>query len=167
MTSVTVRPAERADLAGIQRVAYETWHDTYEEILDAETIEAALREWYDDATLREAVDRDDAPFLVADADDRVVGYASATPDEDPTVAHLGAIYVERERWRQGLGTRLLGHLYEALDATPATELHLTVLDDNEPARAFYEARGFTRESTRESDLFGETVVETVYVRDLP
>lgn len=79
-------------------------------------------------------------LLVANAGDRVVGYAIVVLAGD--VADLLRIGVHPERQRQGLATRLLGAAVDRAVAAGARRMLLEVSDTNHGAGAFYATRGF-------------------------
>lgn len=155
MNSEHVREAEVTDVAEIQSVATAGWRETYDEILDTETIENALTEWYDEPSLREQIDSGAVGYFVAEADESVVGYCSG--DADGSTARLGAIYVAPERWGSGFGTALLNRFERWARQQDCTELQIEVFADNEVGRRFYEARGYNVRDRAEQELFGEEV----------
>jgi hypothetical protein len=53
MNSEHVREVEVTGVAEIQSVATAGWRETYDEILDTETIENALSEWHDEPNLHD------------------------------------------------------------------------------------------------------------------
>lgn len=169
----TVRQAKHADAREVYRIARESWHSAYDEILGLETVDELVDEWYDIDDLEDSIEnaagRDDAAFLVAEAPEgygtELVGFAHAGPDpEAASVAYLIRIYVRPEAWGEGSGRALLDHLEAELEDA-YDRLRLTVLADNEVGVSFYESTGFDRVDTRASDL-GDGLDEYVYEREL-
>lgn len=175
MTAVRIRRARPDDADAIRRVARESWRAAYDDILDAETIERKLDQWYDVEGLADSIDRADGVFLVADGgatggddaapggDDAVVGFVQASPAPEAdagTTYVLARIYLRPERRSEGTGTRLLDQAIGAIRERGAETLRLGVFADNDAAVGFYEARGFERVREKTSEL-GE---EYVYVR---
>lgn len=114
--------------------------------------------------------RDDEGYLVAVDGDEVVGLASAiwNPNETkPFVAaddaELRSIYVRPDRWGEGIGSRLLRAVDDALPPTVAG-LTLETFSEYTPACAFYEARGFRALTTSTFEPDGAAVPTTVYRR---
>lgn len=64
--------------------------------------------------------------------------------------HLGFLYVI-ERFRGGLGRRLLRGLYPWLRSQGATSVRLGVVEPNAPARHLYDSEGFAFEAWRDAD----------------
>ncbi|MFC4986640.1 GNAT family N-acetyltransferase [Saliphagus infecundisoli] len=167
MTDPTIRTATPEDVTGIRHVAERSWNAAYNGILDGETIDCALEEWYDPDQVREFVDRDEVTYLVAEDGD-VVGYASGGPDGEGEgdVAVLGAIYADPDLWGEGIGTALLSAFERERRRAGDDAVRLRVLADNEVGIAFYRARGYEPVAEREDELFGERVAERVFRRAL-
>lgn len=157
MTDVDVRPATPADAEGVRRVAERGWRAAYDGVLADDTIETALDAWYDLSALRRSL-RDDVAAFVA-ADDGTVGYARGGVEGD--VATLGALYVDPERWQEGVGTALCDAFEARARDAGCAAVRLVVLADNDGGRAFYAARGYERVARRTTDLFGERAAELV------
>lgn len=64
---------------------------------------------------------------------------------DESVAEVGALYVDPDRWRDGVGTALLIAAFERLKERGWQEVVLWVLPENLRALAFYARHGFTIE----------------------
>jgi GNAT superfamily N-acetyltransferase len=162
MADPTVREAVAADVPDIVRVAERGWNAAYDALLDAETIAAAMDEWYDPSTVRERVGREDGAYFVAELDGTVVGYASGAPSGRAGVVTLGAIYVDSDHWDAGIGGALLSR-FEAWCRRHGHEtLRFRVLAGNDRAAAFYRAHGYDPAGEESSELFGETVAERVF-----
>ncbi|ELY81329.1 MULTISPECIES: GNAT family N-acetyltransferase [Natrinema] len=159
-----VRPATVDDVWAVHRVARESWHAAYDDLLGPETVADVVDDWYAigdlESSITTATDRDDAAFLVATdspaaspaSEPDHYGFAHAVPwPEDASVAFLARLYVRPTNWNEGVGTALL----EALERAFASEfdrLRLAVLAANDIGISFYESRGFERVATRQSDL---------------
>lgn len=143
-----VRTASADDVAGIRRVADRSWHAAHDGIVGASTVDEFVAEHYDPESVREAV-AGDGCFLVGDDGGRTVGFAAANRSEsDPGTFALGAIYVDPDRWGEGVGSRLLDRVAADVAARGGERLRLVVLAGNDRAVAFYEARGFERVDDR-------------------
>lgn len=158
--TVTVREARRADAERIVGIAERTWHAAYGELLDEATIEAAMAEWYDPTETAAAIANDAVAYFVAVDGDGLAGYVSGVGEG--SVGHLGAIYVEPERWGAGIGTTLLDRFERFCTRRGYDRITFEVLAENERAKAFYRARGFEPIETQNVELFGESVRETVF-----
>jgi len=175
MSNVRIRSARPSDASAIQSVARGSWRAAYDGILDAETIERKVDEWYAVEELAASVDRSDGAFLVAEdrtlerdaenGSEALLGFGQAVPapeDDSGDTYVLARIYVLPDRWGEAIGTRLLDQMIGAVREQGAETLRLGVLADNDGAVGFYEARGFERVREKTSEL-GD---EYVYVREI-
>lgn len=86
----------------------------------------------------------DGQLWVAETDGQVAGFVALDDDE------ITWLYVDPQRYRQGIGKALLRHAIAA--AGPRVEV--TVLDGNSAAEALYTGEGFTITETRTGPLVG-------------
>jgi phosphinothricin acetyltransferase len=88
------------------------------------------------------------PYLVAEADERVVGYAYATPYRArPAYRYTleDSVYVDRDCAGRGVGRRLLERLVAECAACGCRQLVAVIGDSaNRPSIALHEACGFAR-----------------------
>ena len=108
-----------------------------------------------------------SPAWVAERAGRIIGYASTGPPRDEDVplpaAEVYAIYVLPEAWRTGFGRALLSVAVAEWRARGTDTLVLWVLEDNAPARHFYEAMGWAPDGSRQQiDLGGLAATELRY-----
>jgi|AntDeeMinimDraft_5_1070356.scaffolds.fasta_scaffold02990_3 ribosomal protein S18 acetylase RimI-like enzyme len=165
MDDLRVRDAVPGDVQSITRVAEAGWTSAYRDLLAERTIEAALDEWYDTALTRERIEDDAVTYLVAEQADTVVGYASGAA-VDGSVVVLASIYVMPDRWGEGIGTALLDTFETRWSGRRYDAVRLDVLADNEVGQRFYRARGYEAVEEQETELFGETVRERRYRKEL-
>lgn len=164
MVEPTIRPARANDAPAIREIAAAAWREVHAPIVGAERVEAVLDDWYAPEGLREAA-AGDAPFVVAEIDGTIAGFAQGHRDgDDSALFHLVRIYVRPDRWGEGVGTALLGRVAEAARERGADRMRLGVMAENDRARRFYEARGFERVGDRRDDRLDVTAV--VYERAL-
>ena len=140
-----IRPATAADALGIAQVRVDAWRTTYRGMMPAAYLAAMRVE--DSHALWERVltaAPNTTSTVVAAVDGRVAGFASALMLPEPKFgldAELTAIYLDRDRQRTGLGTRLLAAVLAAQRRHGATGLLTWVIAGNRGARAFYERYG--------------------------
>ncbi|WP_158055282.1 GNAT family N-acetyltransferase [Halorussus halophilus] len=163
MSEFEVRVATTKDVSGIQNVARESWHATYDDILGADSVEQVVDGWYAREGLEQSIEREDGQFLVAEQDGMIVGFAQGVLGEEDDAAHLPRIYVQSDHWGEGVGTELLGGVETWAEECGAGRLRLVVLAYNEVGNGFYEKHGYRVVAEREEELEGESVVE--YVRE--
>ncbi len=155
-----IRRARQRDALGIARVHVRAWRESYGHVfsaflLDGLRVDARAERWR--RTIEGGVE-----VWVAEADGRVIGWASAGGGRDaslPTPRELQGIYVLREQYGSGAAQRLLD---AALGDSAA---FLWVLADNPRAQAFYRRNGFAPDGTTKVATFGgEAALELRMVR---
>ena len=137
--SVSIRPAEHADLAAITEIYNEAGVGTTASYdLEPVTLESR-RAWFEQRTAR------GFPTVVAEQDGRVVGYAAYGSFRDKagydyTVEH--SVYVHRDVRQSGVGRTLMTELISHAQ-THGVHVMLGVLDgDNSASLAFHRTLGF-------------------------
>ena len=136
-----VRDALPGDVEAIRSVAETTWWATYEDLRGPEWIREHLAEFYAPDLLADQIEAaaagDDAHFLVAEADGKVVGYLHflVMDDRGP---YLRRLYVLPELHGVGVGRALVMELHQRLGA--GASYQLDVHPENHRAVGFY--RGF-------------------------
>jgi hypothetical protein len=81
--------------------------------------------------------------IIAERDGDIVGFAHTILNDDPQWgALLENLHVRYDVKRTGIGTGLLTETARlVIEASPLTGLYLWVLEQNQPAQAFYQAQG--------------------------
>jgi len=157
----TVRDAVPGDAARVREIAAAAWRDAHAPLVGDDRVEEFLAAHYTESDLRDAIEREESVFLVAERDD-VLGFVEVGPTDDGDTWSVYRIYVHPEHYGAGVGTTLLDGA-EARLPDAVTRLRLVVLAGNDRARGFYEARGFrfVREKPNEFDTR-----DAVYVKRL-
>lgn len=159
-----VRRASEADAADVQRVARTAWRVDYPEVLNRENAAEAATDWYDDATITQAIERPDTRLYVASLGNEVVGFAHTYVGEDR--GDLLRLYVAPGYRQQGVGTALLDRAVTDLFEAGAEAVRAMVLTANDHGRAFYEDAGFELGTEdAETVIDGETHAECRYRLD--
>lgn len=144
------------------------WRVGYRSVVAPEVIDAVRRPT-DEASLRslrDEVNAEAGPFLVAEREDRVVGYvrgryAGVSAYVGGLGGELVALYVDPAHWREGVGSALLGRFVEWLPSA-VDGLHARVVAENERGRSFLEAHDLVHEETAPAEVGGESVEHAIY-----
>jgi ribosomal protein S18 acetylase RimI-like enzyme len=152
---VVVRPQVDDDIEQIAALHVRTWQAAYADLMPADLL-AALDPAQFAARRREYAGHPDVRTLVAEDEGVVCGFAAFGPyqraqrpdDLDRSIGELYALYVEPRSWGGGLGRALLAAAARALAARGLADLRLWVLEDNAPARRFYERSGLAADGER-------------------
>ncbi len=133
------------DAAAVAALHATNWRANYREVLSAAYLAGdVVREravaWT--ARLTGATDREFG--IVAEADDRLIGFAYVSRNVDPEFGHLlDNLHVEAGSQGRGLGRLLLGRIAETMvtKGWSPRALYLWVYSVNHGARRFYERLG--------------------------
>lgn len=169
--SVRALDSER-ELERALELTARAWREAFDGLLsDAELDHTAEAFLTDVAGQYERLrDSDARTTLVATAEGAVVGWTSTVRGVERTREYVGAeeaeirmLYVDPERWGEGIGTALLTESRDRLpDAT--RRVVLETFRDNELGRSFYESRGFSRRGTTEFEVAGNAYPSVVLAR---
>lgn len=143
-----IRVARQADLPAIQTTAAASWRATYGTYMQPTFIENFLARAYSLDVLGLHVSDPKSRFLVVEAGSEVVGFGQVGPalprrDDAPVApADLFRLYLLPDWQRRGIGRVLLGKLEGWLRAQGYSRYGAYVHVRNEPAKSFYQSRGF-------------------------
>ena len=146
-TPIVYRAATTEDAIEIAALHADSWRRHYrgayfDSYLDGDVITDRLEVW----TSRLAPPRVNQCTVIAASGGVVCGFAHVLYDQDPKWgALIDNLHVRHDLKANGMGTRLLSeNISRVLDEQPPGPIHLWVLDQNQTAQSFYEARGGTR-----------------------
>ena len=135
-----VRPMSRFDAQAVARLHSESWKSAYRGILRDDYLDTQVQAergalW----ETRLAGPTLEAFGFVAEEDGRVVGFAYAVPQHDPTWGTLlDNLHVVPEMKGRGVGRALLRQVCDKqIRHWPADGIHLWVFEENLSARRFY------------------------------
>ena len=141
MASLTVRPAQDADLDEVVRIYVDSWNHGFRNLMPAIEADADRRE-------RWAQDLAQPPphrWWVAVRGTRIAGFAGICPSRDPVDPELGeldTIAVDALAWRTGVGTMLMATALSWLCADGYRLALLWTLGAYPRGAAFYAATGW-------------------------
>lgn len=167
--SLQLRRAVGADARAVAEVHVASWQFAYRGILPSEFLDeldvkrrAILYSF--DSTRPE----DPVTWIAVDRD--VVGFVTTSGCRDADANGSGeiqALYVAPSRWRCGVGRELLNKGEHLLAEMEFAEASLWVLEANDRARLFYEARGWEPDGAIKTLSFtGVDVAEVRYRKAL-
>jgi GNAT superfamily N-acetyltransferase len=154
---VRLRPAERADIPALARLvracdaSQRSWAGPVPiPPLEGEELEWDLRFARSGAWIRVAEDENaDGAGVIG-----VVAFANGQVSRDdrtlvPGLAHVSAVFVAPDRWREGIARRLLAAAEDAMREHGHVRAQLWTLEGS-PAERLYTALGWERDGRRET-----------------
>jgi ribosomal protein S18 acetylase RimI-like enzyme len=151
MSPVRYRQATSNDVAAIAALHADSWRRNYrgaylDSYLDGDVVTERVATW----TERLSTGAGHRVTLVAELDGALAGFAHTMFDEDPRWGSLlDNLHVSHALKGQRIGSHLMAETASAvLRERPGTGLYLWVLEQNEAAQAFYEARRGQRADRR-------------------
>lgn len=152
MDRLLVRQAVLADAEQIARVHVASWRFAYGEFMPPKQ-KAWISESRETRRANDLISNPDTPHLVAEHDNTIVGFLVYGPpgDEcDPkSTMQIYTFFVDPQRYRQGIGTRLLSTM-ESEVSVP--EITVWVMTQGVHGPRFYARSGFKRESETEKNF---------------
>lgn len=149
--SYTIRSAEEKDAEALSNVRVQIDGET--ENLDREKGEAFIDEEGFKAIIQEDLERENRLFLVAESDNRIIGYSRCEGTNLKRTSHRVefGVGVLKEFWGYGIGTNLLKESIQWADSHDIRKMTLSVLETNEKAIHLYREHGFEIEGTLRED----------------
>ncbi len=154
MDNVMILQATEADIPSIQAVAAESWQATYGHIFTPTFITDYLAAAYSAENLRRSLQSTRSIFLIAKADEQVVGYCQlglGGQGRHENGSELYRIYLLPSYWGQGIGTHLLQQAEAWLRTQGETGYFCHVHGQNAVGKAFYLKAGFVHDSTGDAE----------------
>lgn len=159
--AMEVRPVRSEDGDAVRAVARRSLEASYP--FQPTTIESAVEQWYDDATLQAKLGDETTEFVAVVEDDELVGFAEALVADDGETADLQWLHVAPEARGQGVGEQLFEAVRTRLEERGVTNLRGRVLADNAEGNDFYQRHGFAKTGEGEVEIDGTPHVENLYV----
>ena len=141
---IAVRKATEYEVDGIIKVCSDGYRVTYEELLPQEYIEKIISEFYYEERIRKEILETSVSWngwYVAIDNNEVVGAGGGGFISDD-VAELYVLYLNPNRKREGIGSKLLAAITNEQIEKGAVEQWVSVAKDNHLATPFYESVGF-------------------------
>lgn len=139
---LTIVNAKESDFHIIQQIAYQTWPETYGQILSEEQLNYMLKSFYSEEALSENVSKKGHHFLLAKENDNCLGFVSYEHNCNKTnQTKIHKIYILPNTQGKGVGKALLYEVEKRAKAKANNALFLNVNRFNK-ALSFYTKMGF-------------------------
>ena len=163
---VTLRKATVIDAGTISRVRAAGWQSAYRGIIADEYLDSMdVDGWAEGLRFAMAESLHGAVLYVAELETEIVGWAWGGRNRDAPTAYAGelyAIYLLPEYQRQGIGLQLTTTTAARLLEEGLRSMVVWALQDNRPARRFYEKLGGAYAGERRVTLDGVPLNEVAY-----
>ncbi len=135
---LNIRVATIEDIPQIVEIAYNTWFNTYDNIISKEQIDFMFGEMYTPEALWKQMDFLGHRFLIGEENGVVVGFASFSEmiHEKEKTSKVHKLYFLPSTHKKGFGKMMLSHIEDQLRAENYHYLILNVNRSN-PAYHFY------------------------------
>ncbi|WP_254537681.1 GNAT family N-acetyltransferase [Halomarina litorea] len=160
-----IRAAEQRDVEAVRELSLRSMQASY--TLSPQTIEGAVKQWYDDEAFEEKLNDPDAVLLVAEEDGDIRGFSEAVLVAEDGDGDMNWLHVDPDYRGEGIARRLFDATRERLMDKGAARMRGRVLRDNTAGNEFYEHMGFNRVADGSIDIDGTEHVENVYVESEP
>ncbi len=166
MENFVVRRTVIDDAASIARVRAESWRATYRGIVPDAYLDAIdVGEWAQRQRHNMEQQPEELLTLVAETQGLIVGWAAAGRNReapDNYAGELYAIYLLPEYQRRGIGSEMTAATARWLLLQRMNSMILWVLEENYPARGFYEGLGGQLCGARQTQIAGAWLPEVAY-----
>ena len=139
-----LRKAQPGDASALGHIQVTSWRSAFRNIASDKYLDHHVSEENQVNGWKEILADPEQVVIVAEMDNQVVGYAWAHAENDPAIewdAEIISMHILPEHKRQGLGKKLFRAVALQLGEQGCASVYLWVLEDNHPARKFYEALG--------------------------
>lgn len=133
--------ASKSQLSIVRDLAYKIWPTAYREILSQEQLNYMLDKFYSLESLIEQMEQRKHVFLLAEEDDKYIGFASYELNIENHKTKIHKIYVLPETQGKGYGVQLINEIEKRAKYLQNDILFLNVNRFNK-AQQFYKKIGF-------------------------
>ncbi len=164
-STVTIRPADNADLPAIATILVDTWRSTFDGMLVPSFLDS-LNYQQQQERHRKAMNNDQVLYYVAENQNKdILGFINAGPDRTSSnalEAEIYAIYILAEHQGSGIGRRLMHAAATQLVAQGRNALRVWALSNN-PFRFFYQRLSGQADASLAIELGGEQYTQESFV----
>ncbi len=165
---VEFKKVEIEDLPIIQKIAYETWPNTFGQIIPTEQINYMLDLIYSENSLRKQILEKGHHFILAKKNNHSLGFTSYEIyyNLQPQLM-IHKIYLLPASQGLGIGIKVLNLLSEIALKNNNKQLRLKVYYKNAKAIGFYEKYGFKNIGTETTDIGNNYIIlDNIMVKEL-
>jgi ribosomal protein S18 acetylase RimI-like enzyme len=165
---VEFKKIEITDWAKIQKIAYETWPNTFVQVIPKEQINYMLQLIYNEESLKNQILEKGHNFILAEKDNQAIGFTSyeINYNSKPQLM-IHKLYILPVTQGLGIGTKFLDLLIGIAQQNNNNQLRLKVYFENTKAIGFYEKYGFNKTGTETTDIGNNySILDDIMVKKL-
>ena len=165
MHSPSLRHAAISDATALGTIQVTSWRSAFRGIAPDDYLDHQVSPESQAEDWKEILADGEQIVIVAEIKNEVVGYAWAHREDNPAIewdAELISMHILPEFKRRGIGRGLVSAIAAELRNRDCSSFHLSVLEENHPARAFYESIGGTLVGRQKTQLGGKDVTDVFY-----
>ena len=162
---VKLRKAEPKDATALGHIQVTSWRSAFRNIASDNFLDHMVSEENQAEDWKEILGEEEPVIYIAEFANVPVGYAWAQPEDDDSVAwdaELISMHILPAYKRQGIGRKLFAATAAQLKEQGCQSIYLWVLEENHPARKFYEALGGQLAGKRTIKLGDRELTEVAY-----
>ena len=148
MEQILITEASLINMRDVQRIARETFAETFSEANTVENMTRYLQENFSDEKIKTELSNPDTQFFIAWEGEAAIGYLKVnsgqaqTELQDPGSLEIERIYVKSNYHGKKVGQMLYGKAVETARSLKKSFIWLGVWEENLKAIRFYEKNGF-------------------------
>ncbi len=139
---IVIRRWQKADLASIRRITWQSWISTYSGFIPEGDLKSYFNIHYTEEALFSMFDDPFTQGFIAETDEQIAGYARLFLNRDENRLYVPSLYFLPDFQGQGMGRQLLKAAEEYATERGIDELWIGVMVKNNPALVFYRKMGF-------------------------
>lgn len=163
--NINIRKAQSSDASSLAHIQVTSWRSAFRGIASDEYLDHRVSERHQVEDWKEILTDPEQVVFVAQEGSKVIGYAWAHREEDASIewdSELISMHILPEHKRRGIGRKLFAAAASQLKEQGCTSLYLWVLEENRPAREFYEALGGQLAGKQQIELGDRELTEVAY-----
>lgn len=166
---VTIREALPQDAGKISEIYAASWKHAYRGLIPQAYLDN-LRNDYWSAAFLEWIEGEKISVSLVCVENRPVGavaYGKSRWNEEEAMGEIISIYIHPDWVSKGYGTKLIRHALARLKKQGYRQCCLWAIQDNLPARRFYEKNGFhCDQREHKMEIMGQTITDVHFVASL-
>ena len=170
--SLTLKNCSPEQLSELKALSYLTYIDTFDAFNTEENMQAYLTEAYNEEKLATELAHPTSTFYFLYDDQQVVGYLKLNWDDAQTetiadnALEIERLYIHPEHKRKGFGRYLMTQALTIASEKNKSSVWLGVWEHNEPAKAFYQTMGFTRQGEHIFVMGDDKQTDYIMIKDI-